>query len=119
MADSPRWADTDLSSLRHLNCGGAPVPDTTIATFLGRGLSFSQGYGLTEAAPGALFLPGDMATAKAGGLVLAEDVRGAADLPPLGLALEREAIGRIFVSDDADEGIKAFGEKRKANFKGR
>jgi enoyl-CoA hydratase/carnithine racemase len=36
----------------------------------------------------------------------------------LGLAIEREAIGRVFVSDDADEGIKAFGEKRKANFKG-
>jgi enoyl-CoA hydratase/carnithine racemase len=37
----------------------------------------------------------------------------------LGLAIEREAIGRIFVSDDANEGIKAFGEKRKAEFKGR
>ena len=36
----------------------------------------------------------------------------------LGLALEREAIGRIFVSDDADEGIKAFTEKRKAQFQG-
>lgn len=36
----------------------------------------------------------------------------------MGLAMEREAIGRIFVSDDADEGIKAFGEKRKANFQG-
>ena len=36
----------------------------------------------------------------------------------LGLAIEREAIGRVFVSRDADEGIKAFGEKRKANFKG-
>jgi len=36
----------------------------------------------------------------------------------LGLALEREAIGRVFVTDDADEGIKAFTEKRKANFKG-
>jgi enoyl-CoA hydratase/carnithine racemase len=36
----------------------------------------------------------------------------------LGLALEREAISRVFVSKDADEGIKAFGEKRKANFKG-
>jgi enoyl-CoA hydratase/carnithine racemase len=36
----------------------------------------------------------------------------------LGLAIEREAIGRIFVSDDAEEGIKAFGEKRKADFKG-
>src|SRR5439155_14218140 len=36
----------------------------------------------------------------------------------LGLALEREAIGRVFVSDDADEGIRAFTEKRKASFKG-
>src|SRR5205823_3544838 len=36
----------------------------------------------------------------------------------LGLALEREAISRVFVSQDANEGIKAFGEKRKADFKG-
>jgi enoyl-CoA hydratase/carnithine racemase len=36
----------------------------------------------------------------------------------LGLAIEREAISRVFVSEDADEGIKAFGEKRKAEFKG-
>ncbi len=36
----------------------------------------------------------------------------------LGLALEREAISRVFVSKDANEGIKAFGEKRKAEFKG-
>ena len=36
----------------------------------------------------------------------------------LGLALEREAISRVFASQDANEGIKAFGEKRKAEFKG-
>ena len=37
----------------------------------------------------------------------------------LGLAIEREAIGRVFVSEDAEEGITAFKEKRKAEFKGR
>jgi enoyl-CoA hydratase/carnithine racemase len=36
----------------------------------------------------------------------------------LGLAIEREAISRVFVSEDAEEGIKAFGDKRKADFKG-
>jgi enoyl-CoA hydratase/carnithine racemase len=36
----------------------------------------------------------------------------------LGLALEREGISRVFVSHDANEGIKAFGEKRKAEFTG-
>src|ERR1700716_1202806 len=36
----------------------------------------------------------------------------------LGLALEREAIARIFASEDAAEGIQAFADKRPAKFKG-
>src|SRR3979490_1237109 len=35
----------------------------------------------------------------------------------LGLAIEREAISHVFTSGDADEGIKAFTEKRKPDFK--
>ncbi|MFH9405138.1 long-chain fatty acid--CoA ligase [Streptomyces sp. NPDC017638] len=66
MAARPRWATTDLSSLRTLSCGGAPVPARTIATYLGRGLSFSQGYGLTEASPGVLYLDKEQTLAKAG-----------------------------------------------------
>jgi enoyl-CoA hydratase/carnithine racemase len=37
----------------------------------------------------------------------------------MGLAIEREAIGRVFVSEDAEEGIAAFKEKRKPEFKSR
>jgi enoyl-CoA hydratase/carnithine racemase len=46
-------------------------------------------------------------------------VNGYAAPLDLGLALEREAIARIFVSEDAEEGITAFGEKRKPQFRGR
>ena len=37
----------------------------------------------------------------------------------LGLAIEREAIARVFVSDDAQEGISAFTEKRPPKYRGR
>ena len=42
-----------------------------------------------------------------------------ADLPLEGaLALEREAVWRLFMSEDAAEGLAAFGEKRAPNWKG-
>ncbi|WP_370416042.1 long-chain fatty acid--CoA ligase [Streptomyces fradiae] len=66
VARHPRWATADLSSLRLLNCGGAPVPTPLIATYQERGLTFLQGYGMTEASPGALFLDAEHAVAKAG-----------------------------------------------------
>ncbi|HEU5475515.1 MAG TPA: long-chain fatty acid--CoA ligase [Actinophytocola sp.] len=56
IASAPGWADADLSSVRSMICGGAPVPESLIAIYTARGLTFLQGYGLTESAPGALFL---------------------------------------------------------------
>jgi fatty-acyl-CoA synthase len=62
MVEAPRWADADLSSVRILMCGGAPVPEALIRTYEERGLTFLQGYGMTETAPGALFLSRHMAS---------------------------------------------------------
>ncbi|MFJ6570718.1 long-chain fatty acid--CoA ligase [Streptomyces sp. NPDC091292] len=66
IAASPRWADADLSSLRLLLCGGAPVPGALIRTYLDRGLSFVQGYGMTEATAGVLCLAKEMSDRKIG-----------------------------------------------------
>ena len=66
LATSPRWTDADLSSLRMLEAGGAPVPESTIRTYQERGLTFLQGYGMTEASPGVLFLGEADSVRKAG-----------------------------------------------------
>lgn len=66
VARQPGWAQTDLSSLRLLTCGGAPVPTALIRTYQQRGLTFLQGYGMTEAAPGTLILDAEHAVSKAG-----------------------------------------------------
>jgi fatty-acyl-CoA synthase len=66
IARSPRWPDADLSSLRNLQCGGAPVPEALIRTYQARGLTFVQGYGMTEAAPGVLFLRAEESVRKIG-----------------------------------------------------
>ena len=66
MAAHPRWPDADLSSLRMLLCGGAPVPEATIRGYTSRGLAFIQGYGMTETSPGALLLDAAHVESKAG-----------------------------------------------------
>ncbi len=57
MSQTPGFAERDLSSVRTLICGGAPVPEPLIRVYQGRGIPFVQGYGLTETAPFATLLP--------------------------------------------------------------
>ena len=58
--------DADFSSLRILECGGAPVPASLIQAYEDRGVPFLQGYGMTEAAPGVLYLAAEDAARRAG-----------------------------------------------------
>jgi len=66
LARSPLWPAADLSGVRFLITGGAPVPEPLIRTYLKRGLTLLQGYGLSEAAPVALLLQPETALTKAG-----------------------------------------------------
>jgi fatty-acyl-CoA synthase len=66
MSQVPEFAAADLSSVRLLICGGAPVPETLISRYGQRGIAFVQGYGLTETAPLALVLRTDEVSVKVG-----------------------------------------------------
>jgi fatty-acyl-CoA synthase len=66
LAEHPSWATTPVESLRKLTCGGSPVPTRVLEAYEARGLSFSQGYGMTETSPGATYLPAAMTRAKMG-----------------------------------------------------
>ena len=66
MSQVPEFAAADLSSVRFLICGGAPVPEALISRYGQRGIAFVQGYGLTETAPLALVLRTDEVSVKVG-----------------------------------------------------
>ena len=57
MADLPRFAAADLSSLRIASTGGAAVPPALLQTYLDRDVIVVQTYTLTEATAGGTTLP--------------------------------------------------------------
>jgi fatty-acyl-CoA synthase len=66
LCEHPAWDRTDLSSLNKLTCGGSAVPLRVLDAYERRGLRFSNGYGMTETAPGATTLPAARSRDKTG-----------------------------------------------------
>ena len=66
MSQHPVFAATDLSSIRTLLCGAAPVPESLIEVYAARGINFCQGYGLTETSPFSSFLTPEWTSSKLG-----------------------------------------------------
>jgi fatty-acyl-CoA synthase len=62
----PRWAASDLSSLRLTMAGSSIVPVELIRAFHARGVPVGQVYGSTETAPTAIVLKGKDAMRKEG-----------------------------------------------------
>ncbi|MET0885715.1 MAG: long-chain fatty acid--CoA ligase [Mycetocola sp.] len=63
---TPEFASADLSKLRTVVVGGAPVPMRILRTWSQRGVEIQQGYGLTETSPGVSKLAAEDAERKAG-----------------------------------------------------
>jgi fatty-acyl-CoA synthase len=94
VARSEHWPTADLSSIRFVLTGGAPVPERLIRAYLDRGVPLLQGYGLSEAAPLALMLDPESALRKI----------GSAGRPPLLVDI------RIVAPDGTDVGPGETGE---------
>lgn len=68
MADSPRFAATDLSSVRFILVGGAASSQKLLQTYKDRGLELKQGFGMTEVGPNDFSLPPGKTFAKMGSI---------------------------------------------------
>ena len=66
LAHANQWSSADLSSIRFVITGGAPVPERLIRSYLDRGITLLQGYGQSEAAPLVLLLDAAQALEKIG-----------------------------------------------------
>ena len=53
---SPSFETTNVTSVRFFYNGGAPCPEELIRWYLQKGISFGQGYGLTETSPTVFLL---------------------------------------------------------------
>jgi fatty-acyl-CoA synthase len=97
MAREPGFATRDLSALRTIGAAGAPLPLPTLRTWLDRGVTMQQAYGMTEASPGATVLDSADAERKVGSAgkpVFFTDVRV---LRPDGTEAETDEIGEIVI----------------------
>ena len=53
LLDHPRFATAPLDHVRHLSCGGAPLPDALVHRYRDLGVRICNGMGMTETGPTA------------------------------------------------------------------
>ncbi|HSK74825.1 MAG TPA: AMP-binding protein, partial [Thermoanaerobaculia bacterium] len=68
LMDDPGFATADLSHLRWLISGGAPLPLYLIEAYQRRGVAFKQGYGLTEVGVNCFAMTVEESVAKPGSI---------------------------------------------------
>lgn len=98
MLDAPEFADAKLDSLRFCVSGGAPCPVALIQAYQARGLTFKQGYGLTEAGPNCLTLHPPLAVSRAGSVGVPNMHTGVRVVDSEGKPIPAGAVGELQLS---------------------
>jgi len=98
LAEHPDWPTTDLGTLRRLTCGGSTVPLRILEAYEERGLAFTQGYGMTETAPGATALMASYSRAKMGSVGLPHFFTSVRVAGPDGTELPAGEVGEIQIA---------------------
>jgi fatty-acyl-CoA synthase len=96
LADAPNWNSADLSSVRILLSGGAPMPVSLIERYRDeKGLRLAQGFGMTEFGPGIFNLPPEDAIRKAGSIGRPNFFVDAAIMDDDGHLLPPDSVGEL------------------------
>jgi len=66
MAEHDAWERTDLSNVRKADAGGEPCRNTVIKKYEAKGITLTQGYGLTECGPVNFASPEDLSQDSSG-----------------------------------------------------
>jgi len=98
MAREPGFATADLSALRTVAAAGAPLPLPTLRTWLARGMTVQQAYGMTEAAPGCTVLDSADAERKAGSAGKPVFFTDLQVIRPDGTGAAPDEVGEVIVS---------------------
>jgi fatty-acyl-CoA synthase len=97
LAQSPRWAEADLSSVSVAESGGSPLPEVLLRTYADRGVAIIQGFGLTESSPGATILPPADTVRKLGSAGLPHTFADARIVRPDFTTADVDEVGEILV----------------------
>lgn len=95
LCEHPDWPTSNITSLNKLTCGGSAVPLRVLEAYEARGLRFSNGYGMTETAPGATTLPACRSRDKAGSSGLPHFFTEVRIADPAGGPVQQGAVGEI------------------------
>jgi fatty-acyl-CoA synthase len=97
MMQSQRFEGADLSSIRFFVSGGAPCPIPLIEAYQRRGISFLQGFGLTEVGPNCFRLGAEDAFRKAGSIGFPNFHTEARIVTESGRDVERGEVGELIL----------------------